>query len=201
MLICCRRTWTITCRSGTPASRHPGSCTIRLVSTNQHLFVKHRIKQSHMQIQQVSNSPTLFPSPDFKLSLFLSLPVYPRSSLLTWEGRGWVRRIRIIRLRESLTLYKSFDTLWVQLLIPLSQARFTWPSMNNLILSGCIPLLIRSHLQLTFIRYLSKPSPPSQHRLHNYLPYLSLSLSPLCFILCSKYRKNEQVVLYLGGYV
>jgi hypothetical protein len=53
-------------------------------------------------------SPTL--SPISKLSLFLSLPLCRRSSLLTgvW-GEG--RRSQIIQQRESLLLYKSFTTL------------------------------------------------------------------------------------------
>ncbi len=47
------------------------------------------------------------------LSLFLILPVCRRSSLLTGERReGW-ERSQIIRLRESLTLYKSFGILCV----------------------------------------------------------------------------------------
>jgi hypothetical protein len=49
------------------------------------------------------------PSPMNKLSLFLSLPVYRRSSLLT-GGREWWARSQIIRPRESLAVYKSFNT-------------------------------------------------------------------------------------------
>ncbi len=45
-----------------------------------------------------------------KLSLFLSLPVCRRSSLLTGGGRGWGRS-QIIWPQESLALYKSFNTL------------------------------------------------------------------------------------------
>jgi hypothetical protein len=54
------------------------------------------------------------------LSLFLSLPVCRRSSLLTGEGgRGWGRS-QIIRRRESLVLYKSFNTLRSQALPDIS---------------------------------------------------------------------------------
>ncbi len=49
-----------------------------------------------------------------KLSLFLRLPVSRRSSLLTGDGRGgrgWGRS-QILRRRESLVLYKPYNTLW-----------------------------------------------------------------------------------------
>ncbi len=50
------------------------------------------------------------PYPVGQLSLFLSLPVRRMSRLLAGEdGRGWGRS-QIIRLRESLVLYKSFNT-------------------------------------------------------------------------------------------
>ncbi len=52
-------------------------------------------------------------SPVSKLSLFLTLPVYRPSSLLMGEGFG---RSQIIRPRESLVLYKSFNTFWVKLI-------------------------------------------------------------------------------------
>jgi hypothetical protein len=53
------------------------------------------------------------PLPISKLSLFLGLPVCRPSSLLTGEGRerGWARN-QIIRPRESLALYKSFNCFW-----------------------------------------------------------------------------------------
>ncbi len=52
-------------------------------------------------------------SPVSKSSLFLSLRVCRRSSLLTRErGRGWARS-HIIRPRENLALYLSFKTLWI----------------------------------------------------------------------------------------
>jgi hypothetical protein len=35
-----------------------------------------------------------------------------RDNLLPWEGEGGWARVRIIRLRESIVLYKSFNTLW-----------------------------------------------------------------------------------------
>ncbi len=54
------------------------------------------------QIQHLS--PSLLP-----LSLLLSLPVCCRPSLLWGEGVG---EGQIMRLRESLVLYKSFNTLW-----------------------------------------------------------------------------------------
>ncbi len=60
------------------------------------------------------------PTPVSKLSLFLSLPVCRRSSLLTGEGgRGW-ERSQIIRRRESLVIYKSFNTLRSQALPDVS---------------------------------------------------------------------------------
>jgi hypothetical protein len=179
MQIFCRRTWTITCRSGTPASRHPGSCTIRSVSTKSTSFRKAPDETTaHASTTSLSLAHPLPPSPDCRLSLFPSLPLYRRSSLLTCEevgdGRG----------AESYDCEKA------------------WPSINNLIFSSCIPFLIRSHVQLTFLRYyavyLSKPSPPSQHRLHNYLPYRSLSLSPLWFTLCSNYIKKWAGCFVLG---
>ncbi len=53
------------------------------------------------------------PSPVSNLSLFLSLPRCPQSSLLLGEvgWEGWARSW-IIRRRESLAFYKSFNTLW-----------------------------------------------------------------------------------------
>ncbi len=55
------------------------------------------------------SSPTRFsPSPVTSLSLFLSLPVCHRPSLMTWEGKRRWARSQIIRPRESLALYKSF---------------------------------------------------------------------------------------------
>jgi hypothetical protein len=60
--------------------------------------------------RMISSAP--FPSPVSKMSLFPSLPVRRRSSLQTGEGEmGWVRS-QIIRRRESLVLFKSFNTLW-----------------------------------------------------------------------------------------
>jgi hypothetical protein len=53
--------------------------------------------------------PFLPPSPVSRLSLFLSLPVCRRSSLLTGEGKG-VSEEQII-LRESLALQLSFNSL------------------------------------------------------------------------------------------
>jgi hypothetical protein len=50
--------------------------------------------------------PPLTLSPVSRLSLFLSLPVCRRSSLLTGGGGAWGRR-----QRESLVLYISFNTL------------------------------------------------------------------------------------------
>ncbi len=52
------------------------------------------------------------PSPASKLSLFLRLPGCCRSSLLTGEGgTGGPVKSQIIRRRECLVLYKSFNTL------------------------------------------------------------------------------------------
>ncbi len=51
------------------------------------------------------------PSLVSKLSLFLSLLVCRRSSLLTGDVAGG-RRSQIIRRCEGLVLYKSFNTLW-----------------------------------------------------------------------------------------
>ncbi len=62
-----------------------------------------------------SPSPAHSPSHAIKLSLFLSLPVCRRSSLLTGDGGGreWVgEEPKISTPRESLSLYKSFNTLW-----------------------------------------------------------------------------------------
>ncbi len=49
-------------------------------------------------------------SPVSKLSLFLSLPVCHRKSLLMGE-RGWMGRSQISRRRESIILYKPLNTL------------------------------------------------------------------------------------------
>jgi hypothetical protein len=60
----------------------------------------------------VLGSPTPFPnSPVSKLSLFLSLPVCRRSSLLTGEGEGGGHGAESFDSQESLALYKSFNTL------------------------------------------------------------------------------------------
>ncbi len=53
------------------------------------------------------------PSPVSKLFLFLNLPVCRRSSLLTGGGRGWARS-QIMWPRESLALFKLFNTLWLK---------------------------------------------------------------------------------------
>jgi hypothetical protein len=59
-----------------------------------------------------------FPSsPVSKLSLFLSLPVCRRSSLLTGDGGRGQALSRIIGQQESLALYKSFKTLWLHMRI------------------------------------------------------------------------------------
>jgi hypothetical protein len=57
--------------------------------------------------------PSPPPSPVIKLSLFLSLPVCRRWSLLTGEGEegGGGAKSIFIRQLESLVLYKSFNTL------------------------------------------------------------------------------------------
>ncbi len=51
-------------------------------------------------------------SPVSKSSLFLSLPVCRRSSLLTGEVRGDGVGSKIIRRRENLVLYILFNTIW-----------------------------------------------------------------------------------------
>ncbi len=69
-----------------------------------------RTRLSHRRI--IGSSPTPSPkSPISKLSLFLGLLVYHRSRLLTGGGREW-ERSQIIRRRESLVLYKLFNTRW-----------------------------------------------------------------------------------------
>ncbi len=60
------------------------------------------------------------PSPAIKLSLLLSFPVCCRSSLLLGGGRGGWGWSRTIRWRESLTLSKLFNTLWLY----IAQNRF-----------------------------------------------------------------------------
>jgi hypothetical protein len=59
---------------------------------------------------------SLTPSPPAvsKLSLFLSLPVCRRLSIITGEGGGRWGRSQIIRRRESLVLHKSFNTLYIE---------------------------------------------------------------------------------------
>ncbi len=65
--------------------------------------------QSFLVFVWFGSSPIPFhPSPLRKMSLFLFLRVPGR-----W-GRGW-RRSQIIRQRETLVLYKSFNTLWLLL--------------------------------------------------------------------------------------
>ncbi len=58
------------------------------------------------------SSPSPFPSSCHQLYLFISLPVFRLSRWLTGEGRGAWSRSRIIWPRESLALYKPFNTLW-----------------------------------------------------------------------------------------
>jgi hypothetical protein len=77
----------------------------------------------HTCVQRVLNdlkSTRLLAHPSFplshhKLSLFRSLPVCHRWSLLTGEGGMWRERSHIIRPRESLALYTSFNVLWYSL--------------------------------------------------------------------------------------
>ncbi len=56
--------------------------------------------------------PLPSPCPLSKVSLFLSLPVCRRSSLLTGENGRGRRRSQIIRRQESLVLYNPLTTFW-----------------------------------------------------------------------------------------
>ncbi len=55
-----------------------------------------------------SSPPPSPPSPVSKLSLFLSIPVSCRSSILTGGAK-------LMRPQENLALHKSFNTLWCRL--------------------------------------------------------------------------------------
>ncbi len=67
---------------------------------------------SFLAVLWLGSSPIPFlPHSLSKLSLFLSLPVSPAWLLMEERGRGWARS-QIIRLRESLALYNSLNTLW-----------------------------------------------------------------------------------------
>ncbi len=68
--------------------------------------------------------PPPSPSPFSKLSLFLSLPVCRRSSLLT----GWAISIR---RRESLALYKSFNTLCAPPSLAPAMCIISYPCVLN----------------------------------------------------------------------
>ncbi len=64
------------------------------------------------------STPRPPPFPISWLSLFLSLPLCRRSSLLMGEGEGGGRRTnQIIRPWETLTLYNSSNTLWYEALV------------------------------------------------------------------------------------
>ncbi len=85
---------------------------------------------------------SLPPSAVSKWSLFLSLPhVCRRSSLLTGEGRmGWARS-QIIRPRESLAIYKSFNILWSNIFMWVYGLPYCRPKHNesrdNFLLQVC----------------------------------------------------------------
>jgi hypothetical protein len=60
--------------------------------------------------------PPLSPSPVSKFSLFLSDPLCRRGSSLLTGGLGWGwGRSQILRRRESLVLYKSFNCIFYEL--------------------------------------------------------------------------------------
>ncbi len=81
------------------------------------------------------------PFPVSKVSIFQSLPVCHGSSLLTGEGgREWARS-RIIRPRENLSLYESFDSLCLCVyqaplshFSPSKQTSFCVPRFKKLIM-------------------------------------------------------------------
>ncbi len=87
--------------SGSPVFLTPGG------KGREHWMISHR---RLIWLLLPNPSPTLLIS---KLSLFINLLVCRRASLLKEEmggkGKG---RSQIIRRRENLVLYKSFNTLW-----------------------------------------------------------------------------------------
>ncbi len=147
----CRRTWTITCRSGTPASRHPGSCTIRSVSTKSAYFRKAPDRTiAHANTTSLSLAHPLPTACCLSFSVFLCI-----------AGRAYLRARREGMGKE-----------------PNHTTEKAWPSMNSLLLSGCAIFLSAPMWLCTraayLYRHLSKPSPPSQHMLHNYTCLSSL---------------------------
>ncbi len=77
-------------------------------SKHTHLFDISYTRENWM----IYRLPIPFPFPVCKLSFFLSLVVFCRSNLLTWKraGKEW-QRSQIIRPREGLALYTSFNIL------------------------------------------------------------------------------------------
>ncbi len=85
----------------------------------------------YLMVVSFGSSPTPPPSPVSNLSLFLSLPACHQSSSIS-------RGAEPIRPGESLTLYKSFNTLW-----------YEWKSS---LISGLIPRISQLKTGLTFSR-------------------------------------------------
>jgi hypothetical protein len=123
----------------------------------------------------ISPTPSHTTSPVSKLSLFLSLPVCRRSSLLTEKGgRG---RSQIMGRRESLVLYKSFNTLWVPLRVPQScQTNTRSDYTSRYILHSCRALKY-SFLQTKLIQnfYLFFGNLPLDVRIRNISKTFSIS--------------------------
>jgi hypothetical protein len=65
-----------------------------------------------LSCSRLFGSTVFTPPPPSKLSLFLSLPVYRRSSLLAGEGGEGGRGAQSYGRQESLGLYKWFNPLW-----------------------------------------------------------------------------------------
>jgi hypothetical protein len=66
------------------------------------------------------SSPISSPYPASKLSLFLSLPVCRRSSYWLEVGGGGGWGVNHTTTRESLVRYKTFNTLWLSVFLPVS---------------------------------------------------------------------------------
>jgi hypothetical protein len=142
----------------------------------------------------LGSSPTPFPpSTDSIFSLFLSLSVCLRSSLLTEEGRGGRWGTKSFRTRESLTLYKSFNTLWY-----IDQKLFTFmrtiAKRKNFIYIA--RLFFYFLVVFYFKSFLLRES--SNLPLYLYLPFWIVCSNYLTILLCAMFCIIQYNIIYFS---
>ncbi len=109
------------------------------------------------------------PSPVSKLSLFVSFRVCCQSSFISDRREGGVERVssQIIRPKESLVLYKSFNSLWRT---PLLFIHF----MRHLL----IPIIVLQYT-VQYTQFLPYPTQRDQFNKHLSIPTNSTNIKCL----------------------